>query len=93
MLYISFVKIEIYQIGQREKGRRILKKYINFTHFTPKLPHVWGGGRENYNSLSPYHTDRWYRPNLIKVGPIVLKKMLTHDGRRLTPTHRNKGHE
>ena len=93
MLYISFVKIEIYQIGQREKGRRILKKYINYTHFTPKLPHVGVGVVKITNSLSPYPTNRWYRPNLIKISPIVLKKMLTHDGQRLTPTHGNKGHE
>ena len=33
-------------------------------------------------------------PNLVKIGPVVLeKKMLTHDGRRQTPTHSNRSPE
>ena len=34
-----------------------LKKYSNFTLFTPQLPPLWVGGHEIYNFLSPYPTD------------------------------------
>ena len=58
-----------------------LKKYINFTIFTPKLPPLWMGGHEIYNFLSLYPTCRCYTPNLVKIGSVVLeKKMLMDDG-------------
>ena len=40
-----------------EYRRRIFKKYINITLFTPKLPPLWVGGHEIYNFLSPYPKD------------------------------------
>ena len=42
-----------------EKRRRIFKKHINFTLFTPKITSPWVGGHEIYN-LSPYPTDATY---------------------------------
>ena len=36
------------------------------------------GGYEIYNFLSPYPTDAF------KIGPVVLEKMLTQDGGRMT---------
>ena len=41
--------------GTREED--FLKKYINFTLFTPKLPPHGVGGHEIYNVLSRYPTD------------------------------------
>ena len=38
-----------------------LKKYINFTLFTAKLPPLWVGGHEIYNFLSPYPTNASYQ--------------------------------
>ena len=38
-----------------------LKKYINFTLFTTKLPPLWVGGHEIYNFLSPYPTNASYQ--------------------------------
>ena len=74
--------------------KRIFKKYINLTIFTPKLLPL-GVGLWKYNlscclclvSL-PY---RCYTPYLVKIVPVVLeKKMLTHDGRRRTATNSNR---
>ena len=39
------------------RGEDFFMKYINFTHFTPKLPPLGGGGHKIYNFLSPYPTD------------------------------------
>ena len=44
-----------------EQKRRLYKKYINFTLFTPELPPLVGGGHEIYNFLSPYPTDTTYQ--------------------------------
>ena len=42
--------------------KRFLKKYINFTLFTSKLPpRKGGGGHEINNFLSPYPTDATYQ--------------------------------
>ena len=35
---------EIYNFGRPFLGRRFVKKYSNFTLFTPKLPPLWVGG-------------------------------------------------
>ena len=38
-----------------------LKKYINFTLFTPQLPSLGMGGNEIHNFSYPYHTDARYQ--------------------------------
>ena len=43
------------------KRRRFLKKYINFTLFTPKLPPLWVGGHEIYNFWSTSPNDATYQ--------------------------------
>ena len=40
------------------------KKYINFTHFNPKLPPLGVGDHAIYNFLSPYPTDA----NLVRLA-------------------------
>ena len=44
-----------------ELRRRFLKKYSNFTLFSPKLPPLWIGGPEIYNFLFPYPTNATYQ--------------------------------
>ena len=39
----------------------VLKKYIDFTLLTPKLPPLGVGGYKIYNFLSPYPTDATYQ--------------------------------
>ena len=68
---------------------KILKKYLNFTLFTPKLPPLGVGVKKFiiYVSL-PYI---FYILNLVKISPVVLENMLTHGGRRTmtSPTHKS----
>ena len=45
----------------RSREEDFLKKYINFIIFTQKLPPLWMGGHEIYNSLSPYPIDATYQ--------------------------------
>ena len=61
---LSFVIISTYLvclIYAWEQRRRFLKKYSNFTLFTPKLPPLLMGGHEIYNFQSPYPTDATYQ--------------------------------
>ena len=53
---------------------------------------LWLGGHEFYNFLSPYPTEATYQ-KLVKIGPVVLKKMLTHDRWQRMPTYRNRSPE
>ena len=56
---------------------KILKKYINSTPFTLKLPSLEIGGHEIYNFLSSYHTDATYqraRATNSKFSPVDLAK-------------------
>ena len=64
LLHPSFVIITIYLvslINAWEQRRRLFKKYINFTLFTPKLPPLWVGGHDIYKFLSPYPVDATYQ--------------------------------
>ena len=47
--------------GVPEIYKKILKNYINFTVFNPKLPPRGVGGHEIYNFLSPCPTDATYQ--------------------------------
>ena len=49
------------------------------------LPIGWG--HDIYYFLSPHY--RCYIPKLVKIGRVVLEKMLTDDAQRMTLTHSN----
>ena len=52
----------LYGSCTRVEKTRFLKKYINFTLFTPKLPPLGvEGGQEIYNFFSPYPTYATYK--------------------------------
>ena len=38
-----------------------LKKYINYTFFTPKFPPLWVWGHEIYSFFTPYPTNETYQ--------------------------------
>ena len=61
----------------REKD--FLRKASTFPIFTPKLPplEMWG----QFLVSLPY---KCFIPNLIKIGLVVLEKVLTQDGRWMT---------
>ena len=74
--------------------RKIFKKYINFTLFTAKLPPLGVGGHLKLLVSLPYIC---HIPNVVKIGPVVLEKMMLthdaqctmHDRRWWMPTHSN----
>ena len=73
--------------SKRQYWRRFLKKYINRTLFIYfKIIFPWGWLHEMYSFLSPESLPyRCYKPNLVKIGSVVLeKKKLADDGRRRT---------
>ena len=73
-----------------KKKSRFLKKSCIFTIWliwprpnTKLLP--WGSWNLQFLVSLPY---KCYIPNLVKIGPVVLEKMLIHDSQQ-TPTHSN----
>ena len=81
----SLIIIIIYSL--LEKRRRFLKKNVNSTLQTQKLPHLGVGGYEIYNFFV-FLPDRYYMYifNLVKIGLVVLGKTLTDGARRTTHT-------
>ena len=73
--------------GSREED------FLRSTSILPQnyLPFGWGSWNLQFLVSLPY---RCYIPNLVRIGPVVSEeKMLTHDGRRQTPTHSNRSPE
>ena len=65
------------------------KIFKEIHEFYPQITSPWGRGSWNLQFLVslPY---RCYIPNLVKIDTVVLRKMLTLDTRRRTPTHSNR---
>ena len=82
----SLIIIIIYSL--LEKRRRFLKKNVNSTLQTQKLPHLGVGGYEIYNFFV-FLPDRYYMYifNLVKIGLVVLEKKTEHYGRRIRHTY------
>ena len=59
--------------------KKIFKEIHQFYTFYPQITTPWGGGSWNLQFLVSLQY-RCYILNLIKIGPVVLEKMLTHDG-------------
>ena len=102
LVELSFVIITkhlVCIIHAPEQRRRFLKKYINFTLVTPKLPPFGARSRDIYNILFPHPTVAKYHIWL-RLAPLFLRKRCqcttddgrhtTDDRRRRTPTHSNR---
>ena len=81
----SMVMINIYLVSPfypQEKRRRFFKKYIKFTLFTPKLyPLTWGVMKFIIVHLLTHHM---LHSELVKIGSVLLEKMLKDDANRTT---------
>ena len=79
MKFTILVNLHYYILGLSDQClgiEKIFKEIQQFYTFTPL-----DEGHENYIFQSLL-TQRYYRPNLVKIGPVYLeKKMLTQDGR------------
>ena len=72
---------------------KILKEIHQINTFYPKITSPAGGGGLEILQFLVALPYRCYIPK-VKIGPVVLEKnMLTHDGRRRTPTHSNRSPE
>ena len=71
----QFLSHLIYILSLSDACQKFLKKYINVTLFTlyPKLISTWGWRSWNLQFFVSFPS-RCYILNLVKIGPVVLKK-------------------